>query len=159
MAVMTHTMAVMTHTDPECTILSRRPLHFTELLRPGESRSLTRRPTRVVRHLIWYIIGMSPGTLIRATRERHRLTQTQLALRAGTSQNAVSRAERDEISPSVDTLQRLLAAMGVRRIEGDFDSDHLADSIAQTMSERLERSLAWNRFAGQLAGVARSGER
>jgi transcriptional regulator with XRE-family HTH domain len=108
---------------------------------------------------------MSPGTLIRTTRERHGLTQTQLALRAGTSQNAVSRAERDEISSSVDTIQRLLAAMGerlelsVRRIEGDFDSDHLADSMAQTMSERLERSLAWNRFAGRLTGVARSGER
>jgi transcriptional regulator with XRE-family HTH domain len=108
---------------------------------------------------------MSPGTLIRSTRERHRLTQAQLALRAGTSQNAVSRAERDEISPSVDTIQRLLGAMGerlelsVRRIEGDFDPDHLADSMAQTMSERLERSLAWNRFAGRVGGVARSGER
>jgi transcriptional regulator with XRE-family HTH domain len=108
---------------------------------------------------------MSTGTLIRATRERHRLTQAQLALRAGTSQNAVSRAERDEISSSVETIQRLLAAMGerlelsVRRIEGDFDPDHLADSMAQTMSERLERSLAWNRFAGRLTGVARSGER
>jgi transcriptional regulator with XRE-family HTH domain len=108
---------------------------------------------------------MSPGTLIRTTRERHGLTQAQLALRAGTSQNAVSRAERDEISSSVDTIQRLLAAMGerlelsVRRIEGDFDPDHLADSMAQTMSERLERSLAWNRFAGRLTGVARSSER
>ena len=108
---------------------------------------------------------MSPGVLIRSTRERHGLTQAQLALRAGTSQNAVSRAERDEISSSVDTIQRLLAAMGerlelsVRRIEGDFDSDHLADSMAQTMSERRERSLAWNRFAGRLTGVARSGKR
>jgi transcriptional regulator with XRE-family HTH domain len=107
---------------------------------------------------------VSPGALIRLTRERHRLTQTQLAMRAGTSQNAVSRAERDEISPSVDTIQRLLAAMGerlelsVRRIEGDFDPDHLADSMTQTMSERLERSLAWNRFAGEVTGVARSGE-
>ena len=108
---------------------------------------------------------MSPGTLIRSTRERHGLTQAQLALRAGTSQNAVSRIERDEISPSVDTVRRLLAAMGerlelsVRRLEGDFDPDHLADSMAQTMAERLERSLAWNRFGGGLAGIARSGER
>jgi len=103
--------------------------------------------------------------LIRSTRERHGLTQAQLALRAGTSQNAVSRLERDEISPSMDTIERLLAAMGerlelgVRRIDGDFDSDHLADSMAQTMSERLERSLAWNRFAGCLTGVASSDER
>jgi len=108
---------------------------------------------------------MGPGAMIRSTRERHGLTQAQLALRAGTSQNAVSRIERDEISPSVDTVQRLLGAMGerlelsVRRLDGDFDPDHLADSMAQTMSERLERSLAWNRFGGQLAGAARSSER
>jgi transcriptional regulator with XRE-family HTH domain len=108
---------------------------------------------------------VSPGTLIRSTRERHGLTQAQLAHRASTSQNSVSRVERDEISPSFDTVGRLLAAMGeqlelnVRRIEVDVDEDHLADSMAQTMSERLERSLAWNRFAGEVAGVARSGER
>jgi transcriptional regulator with XRE-family HTH domain len=105
---------------------------------------------------------MSLGALIRCTRERHGLTQAQLALRAATSQNAVSRIERDEISPSMDTIQRLFAAMGerleldVRPLGGDFDRDHLADSMAQTMTERLERSLAWNRFAGQLAGAARS---
>jgi transcriptional regulator with XRE-family HTH domain len=103
--------------------------------------------------------------LIRLTRERHGLTQAQLALRAGTSQNAVSRLERGEISPSLGTIERLLAAMGerlelnVQRMIGDFDADHLADSMAQTMGERLERSLAWNRFGGQLAGVARSHER
>jgi transcriptional regulator with XRE-family HTH domain len=108
---------------------------------------------------------MSAGTLIRSTRERHGLTQEQLALRAGTSQNAVSRLERDEISPSLDTVGRLLAAMGeqlelgVRRIDVDVDADHLSDSMAQTMSERLERSLAWNRFAGEVTGVARSDER
>jgi transcriptional regulator with XRE-family HTH domain len=33
---------------------------------------------------------VSSGTLIRSTRERHRLTQAQLALRAGTSQNALN---------------------------------------------------------------------
>ena len=108
---------------------------------------------------------MGAGTLIRSARERHGLTQAQLALRAGTSQNAVSRVERDEISPSVDTVQRLLAAMGerlelsVRRIDAEFDPDHLADSMAQPMSERLERSLAWNRFAGELTGAARAAER
>lgn len=107
---------------------------------------------------------MAPGSLIRSTRERHGLTQAQLALRAGTSQNAISRIERDELSPSVDTVQRLLAAMGERleltvsRIEGDFDAAHLADSMSQTMGERLERSLAWNRFAGRLAGAARASE-
>jgi transcriptional regulator with XRE-family HTH domain len=103
--------------------------------------------------------------LIRTVRKHHRLTQAQLAIRAGTSQNAISRIERDEISPSIDTLRRLLAVMGeqleltTRPLAGDFDPDHLADSMAQGMDERLERSLAWNRFGGQLAGAAISGGR
>jgi transcriptional regulator with XRE-family HTH domain len=103
---------------------------------------------------------MSPGVLVHSVRKRHRLTQAQLAVRAGTSQNAISRIERDELSPSVDTLCRLLAVMGERLelaaqpLAGNFDPDHLADSLAQSMDERLARSLAWNRLGGQLAGAA-----
>ena len=108
---------------------------------------------------------MSPGTLIRSTRERHGLTQAQLALRAGTSQNAVSRLERDEISPSMDTIERLLAAMGerlelsVRRIDGDFDPDHLADSMAQTMTERLDMEIPviYTSRKGKVAHCEREG--
>jgi hypothetical protein len=48
--------------------------------------------------------------------------------------------------------------LGVRRIDVGVDADHLADAMAQTMSERLERSLAWNRFAGEVTGVARANE-
>jgi uncharacterized protein len=108
---------------------------------------------------------MGTGALIRSTRERHGLTQAQLAVRAATSQNAISRIERDELSPSVVTVRRLLAAMGeglelsVRPLQGDFDRDHLTASMAQPMSERLARSLAWNRFAGRLAGVALADDR
>lgn len=103
--------------------------------------------------------------MIRSVRHRHRLTQAQLAVRSGTSQNAISRLERDELSPSVDTLRRLLAVMGeqldlsVQPLVGDFDADHLADSLAQAMDDRLERSFAWNRFGAQLAGVALPGGR
>lgn len=103
---------------------------------------------------------MSTGTLIRTTRERHGLTQAQLAVRAGTSQTAISRIERDGLSPTVETLRRLLAVMGeelelgVRPMAGAFDGDHLADSLALSMEERLARSFAWNRFGGELAGAA-----
>ncbi len=85
-------------------------------------------------------------------------------MRAGTSQNAISRIERDQLSPSVDTLRRLLAVMGeqlelsVRPMTGDFDTDHLADSLVQSIDERLARSFAWNRFGEQLTGVALAGE-
>lgn len=85
-------------------------------------------------------------------------------MRGGTSQNAISRIECDELSPSVDTLRRLLTVMGeqlelsVHPLAGDFDPDHLAESLAQPIDERLERSFAWNRFGAQLTGVALHGK-
>ncbi|HMI82331.1 MAG TPA: helix-turn-helix transcriptional regulator [Solirubrobacterales bacterium] len=52
------------------------------------------------------------GSLIRAARLRHGLDQAELARRAGTAQPAISRLERDAVSPTVETLNRLLEAMG-----------------------------------------------
>ena len=40
------------------------------------------------------------------------LTQAELARRAGTTQAAVARVEGGRVSPTVRTLQRLLAATG-----------------------------------------------
>lgn len=57
---------------------------------------------------------MDAATLIRSTRVTRGLTQHDLAARAGTSQPAVSRYESGASSPSVETLDRLLAAMGAR---------------------------------------------
>ena len=51
---------------------------------------------------------MTAGTLLREARARHGLTQRQLAARARTSQAAISRIERDLVSPSVATLTTLL---------------------------------------------------
>lgn len=45
-------------------------------------------------------------------RARSELSQCALAERAGTSQSAVARLEPGGVQPSVDTLQRLLAAAG-----------------------------------------------
>jgi len=55
---------------------------------------------------------MSAGQLPRESRERHGLTQTQLAIRARTSQAAISRIERDVVSPTVEMLARLLDLLG-----------------------------------------------
>lgn len=57
---------------------------------------------------------MTVGELLRDARRRHGLGQRALARRAGTSQRHVSRIERGEVSPSVDTLARLLEVMGER---------------------------------------------
>src|SRR3954468_20275094 len=55
---------------------------------------------------------MTPGELLRDARRRHRVTQKQLAARARTSQAAISRIERDAVSPSVATLANLLDVLG-----------------------------------------------
>ncbi|MBW8059286.1 MAG: helix-turn-helix transcriptional regulator [Solirubrobacterales bacterium] len=52
------------------------------------------------------------GSLIREARHRHGLDQVELAKRLGTSQPAISRIERDKVSPTVETLERILNAMG-----------------------------------------------
>jgi transcriptional regulator with XRE-family HTH domain len=66
---------------------------------------------------MFYNIHMPPdrlncGALIREVRRRHGLDQAELARRAGTAQPAISRIERNAVSPTVETLNRLLEAMG-----------------------------------------------
>jgi transcriptional regulator with XRE-family HTH domain len=67
---------------------------------------------------MFYNLGMaSPphfrcGALIREARLRHGIDQAELARRVGTAQPAISRIERDAVSPTLETLNRLLEAMG-----------------------------------------------
>lgn len=104
---------------------------------------------------------MTPGQLIRTTRERHRLSQQRLARRVGTQQSAISRLEADEVSPSVETLELLMLAMGERlRLAGApldraYDSAHRAATAARSPDERLALGISWNRLAGRLAAAGR----
>lgn len=50
--------------------------------------------------------------LLRQARIERGLDQATLARRAGTTQTYISRVERGAVSPSIKTLDRLLAAMG-----------------------------------------------
>jgi transcriptional regulator with XRE-family HTH domain len=106
---------------------------------------------------------MTSGELIRDARRRHKLSQRSLALRAGAGQAWISRLERDEISPSVDSLDRLLLVMGERldleaeRMDGDEeDRSWRQVNRARPMAERLERAFDAAAFAGELHGVAKS---
>lgn len=56
----------------------------------------------------------SVGPRLRELRKERQLSQRELADLSGLSPNAVSLIERDEQSPSVATLQRLAAALGVK---------------------------------------------
>nr|MBA2347417.1 helix-turn-helix transcriptional regulator [Solirubrobacterales bacterium] len=61
---------------------------------------------------------MDGGAIIRQARERHGVSQRQLAVRAQTSQGYISQVERGDVSPSVEAVGRLLACLGERgRIE------------------------------------------
>lgn len=57
---------------------------------------------------------VSVGRKVRELRKERNLSQRDLACQAGLSPNAISLIERDEISPSVATLQRLAIALQVK---------------------------------------------
>jgi transcriptional regulator with XRE-family HTH domain len=106
---------------------------------------------------------MTTGELIRDARRRHGLSQRRLALRSGASQAWISRLERGEVSPSVDSLDRLLLVMGeslrleAERVNGD-EEDLTWREIhrGRPMVERLERAFDAAGFAGELRGAAKS---
>jgi transcriptional regulator with XRE-family HTH domain len=56
------------------------------------------------------------GDLIRGMRLARTMSQRELAELAGTRQAAISRIERGLVSPSVETLGRIVAAMGERLV-------------------------------------------
>lgn len=53
-----------------------------------------------------------PGQLLRSVRESKGLTQRDLASLAESHQAVISKIESGAVSPSVSTLERLLALMG-----------------------------------------------
>ena len=105
---------------------------------------------------------MTPGQLIRETRLRAGLSQERLARRTGTRQSAISRLEADEVSPTIETLDTLLRAMGNQlSIAGDlpereYDPAHRRAAAERPASERLQLGISWNRMAGRLAAAGRA---
>jgi transcriptional regulator with XRE-family HTH domain len=105
---------------------------------------------------------VASGELIRDARRRHGLSQRSLALRSGAGQAWISRVERNEVSPSVESLERLLSVMGetlsleAERV-GVEEEDPAWDRVhrARSMGERLERAFDAAAFAGELHGAAR----
>lgn len=104
---------------------------------------------------------MTPGSIIRDARKRHGLSQQRLALRAGTRQSAISRLEKDEISPTVETMEVLLNAMGESLsltpvpMERDYDPLHRRSLNEREPAERLALAISWNRTAGRLRQAGR----
>ncbi|MBA3384976.1 MAG: helix-turn-helix transcriptional regulator [Actinobacteria bacterium] len=91
----------------------------------------------------------TPGQLLRDARRRHGLTQQQLAMRARTSQAAISRIERGLVSPSVGMLAQLLDLMGeeltldAAPIDYGHDRTILRENLRHEPAARIRRQAAW----------------
>jgi transcriptional regulator with XRE-family HTH domain len=94
----------------------------------------------------------TPGQLLKEARRRHGVSQKRLAMRAGTTQSAISRIERDRVSPSVDTLRELLYLLGedltLGAEERDFGIDRTLNTgkLALSPTQRVEGGLAFADF-------------
>jgi transcriptional regulator with XRE-family HTH domain len=96
------------------------------------------------------------GEHLRSARLRHGVSQRSLALRAGTTQTAISRIESGRESPSFERFTQLLLALGerpslrVEPLEPDVDADDLAHGRRLTPEQRLAESASWNLVATRL---------
>ena len=88
-----------------------------------------------------------PGRLLREARLRHGLSQERLAIRAGTTQSAISRIEKERVSPTVQTLAELLRLLGEDLVLEAKDRDTGIDltlnqkNLEFTAEQRIERGL------------------
>ncbi|MEO8479350.1 MAG: helix-turn-helix transcriptional regulator [Gemmatimonadota bacterium] len=105
--------------------------------------------------------------LVAMARRQAKLTQQQLAERAGTSQPAVARLERGGGSPSLATVRRLLDAAGfdlrvelvarstyqdpvVEAYKRDVDRTLLRENLRKTVDRRLRDMEAFRKDAEEL---------
>ena len=87
------------------------------------------------------------GRMVREARRQARLTQRQLATKAGIPQETIARIERGRSDPRLTTLDRLLAAceFGLEvmpRLGIGIDRTQIRERLGVPMVERLEIALA-----------------
>jgi transcriptional regulator with XRE-family HTH domain len=102
----------------------------------------------------------TPGELLREARLRHGVSQKRLAIRAGTTQSAISRIEKDRVSPTIATLSELLFLLGEDLELADVPRDSGVDITLNegarkfSPSERVKRGLAFADFVRRNRGGA-----
>jgi len=104
---------------------------------------------------------MNAAETLKRARSEARLSQRLLALRAGVPQSAIARIERGRVIPRVDTLDRLLAACGMRldlrrsRPGEGVDRTLIAEMLQLTPDERVERGVQAARALAELRSAMR----
>jgi transcriptional regulator with XRE-family HTH domain len=97
------------------------------------------------------IRAVNAGPILKEARLRAGLTQRELAARADVPQPAISRIERDRVSPRIDTLDDLLRGCGlaldlVDRPGRDVDRTLIRERLALSVAERARLAAReWNR--------------
>jgi transcriptional regulator with XRE-family HTH domain len=100
---------------------------------------------------------MTPGELLKQARRRHGVSQGSLAVRAGTTQSAISRIERDRVSPSIETLGELLFLLGedleldTRPRDWGIDRTLVDQRLALTAAQRIDYGIAFARQAIEIS--------
>lgn len=90
-------------------------------------------------------VDTTPGQLLKDARLRRGVSQKRLAIRAGTTQSAISRIERGHISPTIETLAELLHLLGeelvldARESNSGIDRAMIRESFRLTPSQRSAR--------------------
>jgi transcriptional regulator with XRE-family HTH domain len=103
--------------------------------------------------------------LLREAREQQGLSQRRLALRAGTSQDAISRIERGVEAPTLERFAQLMLVMGrrpvlgVEPLESRVPRSELAVSGEMAARERLREATSWNLVASRLATAGEQARR
>ena len=103
---------------------------------------------------------------MREARTRSGISQRSLARRAGTSQAAISRIERELEQPTFERLTQILAGLGWRPVielepiaEHDADPRRLYQAAREPAVARFDDGLSVSRFARSLDQAALTNER
>lgn len=102
---------------------------------------------------------LNVGHALREARRQQGLSQRRLALRAGTSQDAISRIERGVEAPTLERFAQLMLVLGrqpvlgVEPLESPVPPSELAVGSETTAGERLREAISWNLVASRLAAL------
>lgn len=100
--------------------------------------------------------------LIREARLRAGLTQAELGARIQRSQSEIARWERGQVTPSLETVRRVVRACGLELTVGIANADdsyapHLDRTLALTPEQRVTEGVRRSRSAQRMRGTASTG--